>query len=99
MGAYLNCLTEVNLREPPFDFYGGGGGGGGDVFGPGYFFRLRRDPVFLFANNTKPIVEIFLSWIFFSGKLGPGFFFFKNLPPPPPPIKIKWSLPNEHPLC
>ena len=36
-------------------------------------FRLRRDPVFLFANNKKRIVETFLSWIFFSGKLGSGF--------------------------
>ena len=41
-----------------------------DVFGPGHlFYRLRRDPVFLFANNTKRIVELFL--IPFSGKLGP----------------------------
>ena len=27
-------------------------------------------------------LELFLSWIFFSRKLGPGFFFLKNLPPP-----------------
>ena len=61
----------------------GGGGGQEDVFGPGYFFRLRRDPVFLFTNNTKRIVEIFLSWISFSGKLGPGFFFRKIFLPHP----------------
>ena len=51
-------------------FIGGWGGGGRvggqeDVFGPGYFFRLLRDPVFLFANNRKRMVEFYLSWIFF----------------------------------
>ena len=50
-----------------------------DVF---FFFRLRRDPIFLFANNTKRIVELFLSWIFFSGKLGHVFYFSKNLHAP-----------------
>ena len=34
------------------------------------------------ANNTKRIVEIFLSWIFFFWKLGPGIFFFGKSPPP-----------------
>ena len=42
------------------------------------FFRLRRDP----ANNDKLIVELFLSWIFFSGKLGPGISFRKIFLPP-----------------
>ena len=42
------------------------------------FFRLRRNPVFLFANNTKHTVKLFLSsGIFFSEKLGPGLFFEK----------------------
>ena len=76
--GFTNVIPHISVRERPFDFYGGGWGGGGgqeDVFGPGYFF----------ANNTKRIVELFLSWIFLSGKLGPRFFFFSRkifLPPP-----------------
>ena len=56
---------------------GGGGGGGGqeDVFGPGYVFHL--------PNNKKHIVEFSLSWIFFSGKLGPGNVFRKIFLPSP----------------
>ena len=67
------------LRGRPFDF----NGGQEDVFGPGYFFRLRRDPVFFVANNTKRIVELFLSWIFFPENSALEFFFEKSSCPPP----------------
>ena len=55
-----------------------------DVFGPGYFFHLRCDPVFLFANNTKRIVEFSLSWIFFCVENWVLELFLKNFLPPPP---------------
>ena len=70
-----------SLRERPFDIYGRGQE---DVFGSIYIFCLRRDPVFLLANNTKRIVELFLSWIIFSGILGPGIFFFEKSSSPTP---------------
>ena len=76
----------VREREGPFDFFLGGGGQE-DVCRPGYIFR----PVFLFANNTNHIVELFLSCILFLGKLGPEFFYEKSSCPP---IKFKWSLPK-----
>ena len=47
MTASQLFIVDVHVRERPFDFYWGGGGGQKGVFGPGYFFRLRCDPVFL----------------------------------------------------
>ena len=50
----------------------GGDGGEEDVFGPGYFSYARRS--FSFANNTKHIVELFLTWIFLLEKWVLDFF-------------------------
>ena len=64
----------------------GGGGGGRMMFsGLDIFFRLRRDPVLLFANNTKrqySRILLDLDIYFFSGKSGFGFFFRKIFLPP-----------------
>ena len=61
------------LRERPLNIYAGQE----DVFGPGYFFFSRQNPVFLFPHNTlliflqdntKRTIAFDLSWIFFSEK-------------------------------
>ena len=47
---YRNAsIIYVVIRERPFDFYWGGGGGGQeDYIGPGFFFRLKLNPVYFF---------------------------------------------------
>ena len=62
-----------------------GGGGGGRCFWAWIFFSSA-------TRIIQSAYILFLSWIIFFWKLGPGFFLRKI-----PPIKIKWSLPNN--LC
>ena len=71
-----------------------GVGVGGDVFGPGNLFLPQRDPVYLFASNTKRVFTPVL-FIFFPAKIGS----WKLKKKSPPAHKIQMVAPlyySEH---
>ena len=84
----INVAWRRCIREPQFDFYCGGGRVREDVFGPEFCFLPRRDPVFLFASNTKRTIAFTPAGYFFRQDRVLEIFFKYY----PPPIKFKWWL-------